>query len=186
MIIDPTDFVDRPYKVPNQEEARDFSALLEQWEEDIACGMPDNGCQLLGVELWEEFTDALSGSGTIADKWLHLRDGATYTHDGKQYRYKGWVDMIRPALYSLWIPTTTWKLTNIGYVENSAPQQSKLIEDPYPFIVENWNKFVEKVGCWGELRYFGRSSFYGFMQANKADYPTWNFCAPHLKNRHDL
>lgn len=184
MIIDPTDFINRPYKVPNQEEARDFSSLLQKWEEELATGTLENGdeCMLLGVELWDEFTDALSGSGTIDDRWLHLRDGATYEVNGKQYRYGGWVDMVRPAIYSLWIPTTTWKLTNIGYVENNAPEKSTLMDDQYPFIVQNWNAFVAKVG----ICHRRHNTFLGFMDANKADYPTWKFCLPHLKNRHDL
>jgi len=184
MIILPVDFVDRPYKVPNQEEARDFSSLLDGWEEGIANGtLPDEAVRLLGVDLWDEFSDALNTSGVIADKWIRLRDGATYTYGGKTSTYLGWVDMIRPALYALWIPTTTYKLTNIGFVENNAPEKSSLMDDQYPFVVKYWNEFVSRVGFGYNCR---RNSFYGFMEANKADYPDWDFKAPELKNRYGL
>lgn len=181
MIISATDFVNRPYKIPNHEEAKDLVSLLSGWEEQIASGVLPHECvNLLGYDLWQEFSEAINTSGVIDEKWLRLLDGATYTNCGKTYAYRGWVDMIRPALYALWIPTTTYKLTNIGVVENSAPEKSSLMDDQYPFVVQYWNEFVTKVG----FSWNCKNSFYGFMQANKADYPTWNFIAPELKNRY--
>lgn len=187
MIIDPTDFNDRPYKIPNQEEARDLSSLLAEWEESLADGtIRDECCTLLGVELWEAFIAGLQTSGDIEERWLRLRDGAEYDYAGKAYKYRGWTDMVRPGVYAKWIPTTTWKLTNIGWVENSAPDKSKLVEDPYPFIVENWNKFAKAVGYRAECGYNYINSFYGFMKANEDDYPDWIFKCPTFKNRHDF
>lgn len=187
MIIDSTDFVDRPYKVPNQEESRDFVPFIEDIEERLAQGtLPDECVQLLGVDLWNEFTEGLETSGDIEQKWLDLRDGADYEYNGVTYRYNGWVDMIRPAIFSQWIPITTDKITNIGFIRNNAPQQSKLTEDNYPFIVKYWNEFAKKVGYDTEYCYNYKNSFYGFMKANQSSYESWQFKCPRFKNRHDL
>lgn len=187
MIIDPTDFNDRPYKVPNQPESRDFKAFIEYVEERLAMGtLPDETVRLLGVELWEAFSAGLATSGTIEARWLALRDGGNYTYSSKTYRYGGWVDMIRPAIFSRWIPMTTDKLTNIGFIKNNAPQQSKLTEDYYPSMVQYWNEMVKKVGFQTHNCYNYENSFYGFMKANADDYPEWSFVSPHLKNRHDI
>lgn len=186
MIIDVSDFDNRPYKVPNQPESPDFEAFIEQAEEELAIKY------LLGVELWEEFQTALESSGPLDAKWSALKDGATYVNGGVTYKYKGWVDMVRPAIYSQWHPEGTWKFTNVGWVENnanSAPQagnQSKLIDDPYPFMVKYWNEFITKVGFEVSYGYNCKHSFYGFMKANESDYDNWVFNWPHFKNRHDI
>lgn len=187
MIIDPTDFTDRPYKVPNQEESRDFSSFIEDIEERLAMGTLQDECvQLLGIDLWSDFLAGLESSGTIEDRWLKLRDGADYEYSGATYRYNGWVDMIRPGIFSQWIPMTTDKLTNIGFIKNNAPQQSKLTEDNYPSIVQFWNELARKVGYQPNCGYNYKNSFYGFMKANESDYDNWVFKCPQFKNRHDF
>ena len=179
MIIDPTDFDVKPYLIPNQEENRDFLEWLEAKEDELAR-------MILGNELWEEFDATVNGSGTIDEIYEALRDGATYDYNGRNYRYAGWVDMIRPGIFSEWLPETTYKLTNIGYVENNAADKSKLIEDQYQFQVHHWNKFVSKVGYQYPYGYNCRDSFYGFMKANEENYPDWVFKCPRYKNRYDL
>jgi hypothetical protein len=173
MIIDATDFNDREYKVPNQEESRDFISFIETAEEELAIKY------LLGAELWQDFQDGLASSGTIDPIWLALKDGADYEYGGKSYRFNGWVDLVKPGIYADWIPLGTQKFTNIGWIENSAPQQSKLIDDQYSFHVTYWNKFVAKVGGY-------KNSFYGFMRSNEDDYEGWLFNCPQAKNRFDL
>lgn len=180
MIIDPTDFDVKPYKIPNQEENRDFMAYIEEKEDELAIKY------LLGSELWEDFKTGLESSGPIESIWETLRDGGFYDHNGNQYQYKGWVDLVRPAIFSEWIPDTTYKLTNIGYVENSSPDKAKLIEDSYPFQVQHWNKFVEKTGYSYPYGYSCKNTFYGFMKAHEDDYPSWVFRCPRFKNRFDL
>lgn len=179
MIIDVTDFNDRPYKVPNQEESRDFQAFIEMKEEEL-------GRMILGNALFEEFRDALEGSAPIDSIWDGLRDGASYDYQGRTYRYKGWVDMFRDGIFSEWLPNLTYKLTNVGFIENATPQQAKLLEDQYPFQVHYWNKFVSKVGYQHGYGYSCKDSFYGFMKANSSDYPSWVFKCPRYKNRFDL
>src|SRR5687767_1836602 len=127
MIIDPTDFNDRPNKIPNQTESRDFVSFLTETENSIAIKY------LLGYELWTEFQTALAGSGDLEDKWEKLRDGSEYDYNSKTYNYLGWVDMLKPVIMHEWVPMTTYKLTNIGFIENSAPDKGKLLDDQYPF-----------------------------------------------------
>lgn len=179
MIIDPIDFDDKPYKVPNQEENRDFVSFIESKEEELAV-------MILGQELWDEFKEALESSGVIDPIWDTLKEGDYYDHQDKQYHYKGWVDMIRPGIFSEWLPQTTYKLTNIGYVENNAPDKATLMEDQYAFQVHHWNNFVSKVGYSYPYGYNYKNSFYGFMKANSEDYPSWHFKCPRYKNRYDL
>jgi len=96
------------------------------------------------------------------------------------------VDMIRPGIFSAWLPNLTYKLTNIGYVENNAPEKSALIEDQYQFQILHWNNFVRKVGPKQSYGYYCEDSFYGFMMANEDDYPDWVFSYQRYKNRYDL
>jgi hypothetical protein len=187
MIIDATDFIQRPYKVPNQPEARDFVSIIESLEKTLADGtILDECCSLLGVDLWSAFEAGLASSGTVEQHWLDLKNGSDYQYAGKTYKYSGWVNMIRPGIFAKWIPETTFKLTNIGFVENSAPDKSKLMDDNYPFIVKHWNEFARAVGYQPECGYNYKNSFYGFMKANESNYPEWVFKCPTFKNRHDL
>lgn len=180
MIIDVSDFQKRPYKIPNQEESPDFEEFVAAKEIELATKY------LLGWELWNEFTAALEASGSLDQKWIDLRDGAEYESSGVTYKYAGWIDLVRPAIYSEWLPSISEKLTNVGMINNSAPQQAKYIEDQYPFQIGKWNEFVSKVGF---VTWYGlncRDTFYGFMKANESDYDAWEFNCPPLKNRFDI
>lgn len=177
MILDPSDFDDRPYRIPNQQESKDFPEFIEDAEEQILV-------QLLGYEFFKELEDALNTSNPD-QIYVDLRDGAEYTSSGKTYKYNGLVDLLRPAVFSLWIDQNAYKFTNIGHVNNSPPQQSTVI-DSEPFVVQAWNAFVVRAG--GSCNY-SRSTWnrmdnlYGFYQANKANYPTLVWKSPELKNR---
>lgn len=179
MIIDPTDFSDRPYKVPNQEESRDFISFIEAKEEEL-------GRMILGHQLWEELAAALAGSGDPDDIYIAIRDGGNYQYNNVTHHYKGWVDMVRPGIFAEWLPPATYKLTNIGYVENNAPKESKLLDNQFEFLIPKWNEFVKKVGGSTQYGYHCRDSFYGFMKANEDDYPSWVFTCPAYRNRYDL
>lgn len=176
MIISLTDFNERPYRIPNQNESPDLSSFLAAEEMKLAVKY------LLGYDLWIEFTEALEASGPLDTKWEELLNGAEYTYGDDTYYYAGWADMVKPALYALWIPQGTWKFTNIGYVENNAPQQSVLMDDPSGFIVSAWNDFVNKAGF-----DYHCHTFYGFMKSKNTSvpetYPSWKYNQPPLKNR---
>jgi len=175
VIIDTTDFVNRPFKVPNQEESKDFKEFIEAQEADLGRNF------LLGQALYAEFAAAIAAGGTLDAKWEALKTGATYTYNDVLYRYGGWVDLVRPYIYSEWLPVATFKLTNVGVIVNGTPQQSN-IKNQGPFIDDALAKFFSKLGdC-----YYQINTFYGFMKANEADYTDWEFCKPHFKNTFDL
>lgn len=175
MIIDPKDFAKRTYKIPNQQESRDLVNFLQEAEEEIAIG-------ILGKTLWEDFNEAVNTSGTDPI-YQALFEGADYTYNNDTYHYDGWVDLVRPAIYSMWIPATTDKMTNIGFVTNNSPKEAKVLEDPETFVVTYWNEFVTKVGYNALCGYNRKGTFYGFMKANSANYPDWMFRCPKPKNR---
>ncbi len=179
MFIEVTDFTERPYRIPNQNESTDLLSFLSTEEARLAIE------NLLGYDLWKDFVEAYdasleSGADPLDQKWSKIIEGAEYTYGSYLMKYNGWVDLLRPALYSLWIPKGSQKLTNIGYVENAPPQQSTLI-DSFPSEVESWNQFVKKSGIYEHCH-----TFYGFMYENRADYPNWIYNPPRMKNRFDF
>ncbi len=176
MILELTDFIDREYKIPNQNESRDLEAFIEKHEIEILK-------EILGYELFAEFETALNDSGELDQKWVDLKDGAEYTYATKTYKWLGLVDLLKPAVYSRWINYGTYKFTNVGFIQNNAQQQSATLEDMEPFIVRAWNEFVLKVGHNCEQRY---GTFYGFMKVNESDYTGWTFKKQNFKNRHGL
>jgi hypothetical protein len=184
VLIALSDFTERPYKIPNQNESTDLLSFLQGEEERLAIE------HLLGFELYMLFKEALEADAldpsdpeyvALPQIYVDLRDGAEYEYGDHTYKYRGWVDLIRPALFSLWIPRGTYKFTNVGHVQNAAPQQSTKIDDDQ-FEVESWNTFVKKVG----IGYTCEHSFYGFMTANEDNYPDWLFSMPGLRNRFGL
>ena len=180
MIIDSTHFVDRPYKVPNQEESKDFVGFIESKEADLGRKY------LLGQALYTEFAAAIAAGGTLDAKWEALKSGGTYTYNNILYRYDGWVDLIRPGIFAEWIAMNGPKFTNSGYVSNAVPKEAKGLS-PAPFIVKHWNEFMLKAGWaryyayWADC-YNQENTFYGFMKANESDYTGWEFVMPPAKD----
>lgn len=178
MFCQPKHFKSPPYKIPNQQEFAEgltaFKELLGDQEEDILKS-------LLGYDLYTEFTEALEASGELDEKWANLRDGTTYVYNGVTYQWKGLVDLLKPALYSEWLPINHRKNTSSGVVVNKG-QQNTETQNPMPDIVKAWNVFVIKAGsCANSI-----NSFYGFMKANEDDYDGWEFTEPELKNQFDI
>lgn len=179
MILDTSDFDDRPYKIPNQEESRDFIEFIEKSEKKILT-------DLFGYEFYSELTEMIETSGELPQIWKDLIDGAEYQSGTKTYEWEGLAYMLTPAVYSMWIDKNAYKFTNIGHVNNNAPQQATTIDNE-PFVVEAWNEFCARTGhyCGPNRRFTWNSynNFWGFYQANKSDYPDLCYNPPELKNR---
>jgi len=177
MILDPSDFDDRPYRIPNQEESRDFIEFIEKSEEELLIN-------LFGYQFYSELISGLETSGTIDPIYLNIRDGGEYTSGGKTYKYKGLVYTLVPAVYSMWIDQNAYKFTNIGYVTNNAPQQATTIDNE-PFVVGAWNDYVNRVGktCAYSSTWNRSNTLYSFYQANKSDYENLKFNPPEYRNR---
>lgn len=182
MILDLSHFDDRPYRIPNQQESRDLKEFMEKNEVTLLR-------ELLGNPLYLDFMAGLETSGEIEQIWIDLRDGADYGgEDGNQYHFDGLIEVLKPAIYSLWIPQNAYKFTNIGMVNNNAPQQATTIDNT-PDIVNAWNDYCIKVGAYWTGAMLTRSrvnSFYGFMKENSANYSGWTLCEPKAQNRFSL
>ena len=172
-LIDVTDFEDLPYKIPNQEETKEFVTFIEAKEEELLK-------EILGIDLYNEFIEALADSGELADKWANLRDGAEYEYSVTN-EYKGLVDLLKPAIYSEWIFYTYRRLTAAAMIVNNGRENTTAVNPSWE-IANNWNTWVKKVGNAG----YQKNNFYGFMIANEDDYENWEFTYQELKNTLDL
>jgi hypothetical protein len=181
-IIDVSDFNDRPYQVPNQSESPEFKDFIEAAETRILKS-------ILGYTLWKEFSDAFDASEVamapaLADKWADLRDGAEYEIGGKTYKYDGLKDLLKPAIYALWMPQGAYKWTNVGMQENMPRKDNAGADlskglDMLEFQVQYWNEYAAKVKA-------EKNGLYGFMVTNETDYTDWEFTIPEYKNRFSL
>lgn len=181
-IIDVSDFDDRPYKVPNQDESPEFKDFIEDAETKILKS-------ILGYTLWKEFTDAVDASEVpaapaLAQKWIAIRDGNEYEYGDKTYKYQGLKDLLKPAIYALWMPHGAYKWSNVGMQQNLPRKDNTGADvsvgvDMLEFQVQYWNEYALKVKGY-------KNAFYGFMIDNEDDYDAWEFEAPAYKNRFSL
>lgn len=126
-----------------------------------------------GNDIWKALT-VTTGTTPVAgsdwelveadNKWLVLKNGDTYEYASVTYEWVGFVEALRPAVYSLWLIENARKKTNSGTLTNQIPN-TQIISPNYD-IVRNWNEYCEYIGDDVE------SSFYGFMSVNLDDYDT--------------
>jgi|SRR5688572_30096095 len=183
LFVDPTDFTNKPYKIPNQEESKDFDQWLEDKEDEI---LKD----LLGWQLWDSFSNAIEG-GTTTTKWVNLRDGTTYEYGGYTFKWEGMEKMLIPYIYSMFIRESFDKLTGSGVVLNgttsATPGANFTIINPSVRITRAQNEFSRMAGgC-----YRADDSLYGFLLANYEDTytewsPTSTWKDPGKENQFDL
>lgn len=174
MFIQATDFLQDPYKIPNQNEDRGFVAFIEAREAEILKS-------ILGLELYNELIEAWETSGEPADIYTDLVEGAEFTYNEILYEYKGLVDLLVPEIYSKWVKKNYRRLTTSGVVINKG-QQNTETNNPDVEFAQSHNDYVTKVGgsCSQE------NTFYGFMKANESDYGDWEFTEPELTNQFNL
>ena len=177
MFLTSSDFIDTPFKVPNQEESRWFIGWMESKEEETLKS-------LLGVSLYNAFIAGIETSGTIEDRWINLRDGTTYEYNGVTYEWKGLVDLLKPRIISLWYPYIHRKTTSVGVVINQGQQNTTSVA-PDEEYVEAHNEYVKKVG--GQIYKHSCATkydncLYGFLKVNEDDYEDWIFTQPTITN----
>lgn len=173
MLLSVTDFASRPYKIPNQNESADLSAFIEDAEEQILT-------DLLGYEFYNTFATNYDTSGTPAQKWIDLAEGAEYTYNDVTYNWKGLVDLLKPIVYARWMDIGAYKFTNVGWIQNSAQENSTLI-DSEQFRVQYVNEYAKKAG----INYNMYNTLWGFLEVNKAEYEDYNleWSEPFTENR---
>ena len=159
LIVQLTDFEQRPYRIPNQTESKDLYAFIEVAEEKILR-------ELFGHDMYEELEDQLSG--TPGAVWVALRDGAEYAYNSQNYKYGGLKAILVPRIYSEWITETRDKYTDVGVVYNTSDNNERV--SPARRIVEAYNAYARLVGdYWNQC-----NTLYGYMEANEADFPDWD------------
>ena len=176
-ILKATDFIDKPYQIPNQEESPEFEAFIARWEAKLLKA-------LLGLDLYNAFINDLAEATPLAI-YTDLRDGDEYQWEGETFEWVGMVEMLRPAIYSEWIKQTHRHLTTSGMI-GATGQQNTQVLDPMPDIVEKWNEYAMHAG----VDYSIENTLYGFMYVNTTDYENDEgeliFNPPQLKNRFDF
>jgi len=163
MFTTPQDFDYQPYNLPNLEKkVAAFEAFREDYEAAILK-------EILGVELYNEFIDALE-EDYPEDKWTDLRDGALYQEGEISYEWKGLIGKtgaLVPYIYAMWTLFSARNNSGVGITmpksENSyAVSPANEVSGPYA-------QFISMIGrkCRGEKK----NTLYGFLKANEADYP---------------
>lgn len=161
LFVDVTDFVRKPYKIPNQEENNEFPEWLEDKEDEILKS-------LLGNELWDAFSNAIEGDTTTA-RWVNLRDGDDYEYGGYTFKWFGMNKMLIPYIYSVYVRESFEKISNIGPGINTV--QNFTVINPAPTIARAQNEFSRYAGGCKNAE----DSLYGFLLANYEDtYPEWS------------
>jgi hypothetical protein len=168
MVITTEDFINTRYRVNQQPEiAAWWETFIEEMEQEAAY-------ECLGVGLWEQFLAGLDDSAGIDQKWQDLRDGKTFVYEGKTYRYNGWVDMVRPYIYSFFVKEVVQKLTNIGVIVPLTENNERV--NPDYLIMKASVDWFTKAGGYGQKG----NNLWTFLKAHQEDYPEWVYqvCQP--------
>lgn len=165
MIVDGSKFNDRPYRIPNQEGQKDFTAWLNKRERQI-CNL------ILGRPLTKELLTALDSS-SLEERFEKLIAG--------EDNFEGLANLLVPSIYSKWISgDSQFKLTEVGIIANQPPPNSTAFTNAFEFEVEAWNDFIRLIGFRNTR---DDSTLWFYMNAHKDDFPTWVFTEQKFKNR---
>jgi hypothetical protein len=165
MFLDPSDFEDTPFRIPNQEESRDLQNFIDRKEAEYLK-------KVLGLSFYNAFIAGLDTSGTVEQIWVDLRDGKEYTYSNTDYEYTGVKELLKPVIYSDWLDANYRKLSNGGMIVNDGQNNTTAV-NPIDEIVFGWNEFVQRVGglCYP---YQSEGDLRGFMLANADAYEDWD------------
>ena len=169
MFLDPSDFEDVPYLIPNQEESRSLQEYIDTKEAYYLK-------KVLGLSFYNEFIAGLETSGVIEQKWIDLKDGKEYTvgegDSANEYEYSGIKDLLKPAIYSNWLEDNYRKWSNGGMIVNTAQNNATAV-NPIDEIAGNWNEFVRKIGG-GCFWQYQENTLYGFLTEETDTYEGWD------------
>lgn len=147
-LIDGSYFI-REYNVPNTTELQGNSSNnLEQYI--------DERCRLLlqkalGSELFANLDDNIE-SGVLDEdapqKWKDLVNGTTYTKDGKDYTWKGLLQLdgtfksslLTPYVYYYWLKGNISSVLGVGEVVTNGKNATNV--NSTQRLVEAWNDFL--------------------------------------------
>ena len=117
---------------------------------------------LLGTELYNEFNAGLD-EDPILDKWVNLRDGATYTDcNSCVQNWQGLKNMLIPLIYSLWIENIRFTLGRNGLINFNKENAASVGEYSTKKVgYRAWNEYYKKYNL-----------AYNYLDANLSDYDT--------------
>lgn len=151
---------------------------------------------LLGYTLWKEFTDAIAAEGTLAQKWVDLRDGADFSFDFNGYtintHWNGLVNAEKVSLIAYYVyyqhrVNHESEYTGIGEVvakgENSkrvSPLDKLVLVhgnmlDLYGRIPAKARRYYSFLNNANYFHYDDKPSAYNFLLANVDTYTGWVF-----------
>lgn len=149
LFVSKTDFDLIPHNIPNLTGNNSFLPFCESAQEEILLS-------LLGKSLYTSFMEGLD-TDYPDQKWLDLRDGASYEYAGKNYDWVGMNKMLVPYIFSEWLLGTFDTNSGIGVVVAKG-ENSKVI-NPGNRIARAWNKFYHYAGT----RFEKKDTLYGFL-----------------------
>lgn len=171
-MVELSNFDNRPYRIPNQEEFKDLTDFIEAAEIAILK-------KLFGITLYEAYVAGIAAP-TPDQKWVDLRDGTTYTYNEVEYEYRGLIELLVPCIYSMWLQENRDTVTSAGVVMKSSDRADRL--SPGWRITRAFNDYSRQVGdFWHQ-----EGTLYGFMKVNEDNYPDWVFEPPGTMNEFGL
>lgn len=161
MFTTAADFNVIPYSIPNLAGSgpiNTFNTYVDEHEEDILKS-------LLGKTLYDAFIAGLD-EDYPEQRWVDLRDGATYVHQYKTYEWVGMKKMLKPFIFQSWLTDTFDNNSGIGVVVAKA-ENAKVI-NPGNRISRAYNEFSRIAGnppeCDAKL-----NTLYGYLNIEGAE-----------------
>lgn len=161
MIIDSTYFVNR-LNLPqtgNSAGLAEVEDFIDQYEpEYLQC--------VLGLDLWQAFTEGIAGSGLPEQRWIDLLEGAEFVKAGCKYYWNGFkpltgkISPIANYVFYQFVDERVIDFTLVGNVK--ATTENNRIADEAPRLVYTWNRMVDM-----------NRLLYNFLRINKTVYPEW-------------
>lgn len=162
MIIDPSYFVNR-LNLPqtgNSAGLAEVQDFIDQYEpEYLQC--------VLGLGLWQAFTNGLDGSGLpTEDRWADLLHGADFTKQGCKYHWNGFMPVgskispIAGYVFYQFVDEREEDFTLVGNVKSTT--ENNRVVNATTRLVYTWNRMVDM-----------NRFLYNFLLVNKATYPEW-------------
>jgi len=91
----------------------------------------------------------------LGNRWLRLKNGDRYLISDKYYEWVGFIEALKPLIYSLWIDIP--ELTSNGIVIPTSENSRR--GDPSQIICNNWNIWAREVGSECEVY----NTLYGYL-----------------------
>lgn len=153
MIIDSTIF-NGDISIPNRTNTH-IEALIDL---TISEREPELLKGLLGYDMYMSLIAGLIAPTT--QKWVDLKDGKTYTVNGKTYQYVGLKTMVANYVWYRFVEATTTNTLGVGQVLPATENGS--VVTPIYKMVQAWNRMSDYV-----------ANMVHFLSNNESTYPEW-------------